>query len=102
MRPETTLALNGTRHERVRQHLFPGDGLEAAAILLCARTPGPRLRLVVRDAILVPHAACRRRERNAITWPGDFIERDRSGRTGRIGDHPNPLSSRRAFRVLRN
>ncbi len=74
MRPETTLALGGPSHERVRRHLFPGDGLEAAAILLCARAPGPRLRLVVREAILVPHSACRRRERDAITWTGDFIE----------------------------
>jgi len=29
------LAFAGTQHEQLRAHLFPGDGLEAAAVLLC-------------------------------------------------------------------
>lgn len=74
MRPETTLAFDGAMHARVRRHLFPHDGLEAAAVLICARTPGPRLRLLVRAALLVPYAACKRRERDAITWPGEYLE----------------------------
>ena len=74
MMPDTTLALAGIQHDEARRHLFPGDGCEAAAILLCARTPGPRLRLVARTMILVPHDACARRERNAITWPGAYLE----------------------------
>lgn len=81
MIPETTLALGGRLHEEVRAHLFPGDGLEAAAILLCTRTPGPRRRLLAREALFVPYAACGRRERDAITWPGAFLEEalDRAG-----------------------
>jgi ThiF family/Prokaryotic homologs of the JAB domain len=74
MMPAATLALSGVFHDRLRAHLFPGDGLEAAAILTCARTPGPRLRLVAREIVLVPYAACARRERDAITWPGTCIE----------------------------
>lgn len=74
MIPETTLALSGVLHERIQAHLFPGDGLEAAAILLCARTPGPRLRLLVRDVVLIPHEASQRRERDVITWPGAYME----------------------------
>ncbi len=74
MIPETTLALLGDLHEEVRAHLFPGDGLEAAAILLCARTPEPRLRLLAREAVLVPYTACGRRERDAVTWPGLYLE----------------------------
>ena len=70
----TTLALAGTSHARLRQHLFPGDGLEAAAILLCTRTPGPRLRLLVRDFILVPYGACASRRRDRIVWPGRYLE----------------------------
>ncbi len=34
MRPVTTLALAGTTHEALKRHLFPGEGLEAAALLL--------------------------------------------------------------------
>lgn len=74
MIPETTLAFDGATHARVRSHLFPGDGCEAAAILLCARTPAPRRRLLVRDALLVPYADCARREPDRITWPGRWIE----------------------------
>lgn len=75
MIPETTLALAGTHHEQLRSHLFPADGLEAAAILVCTRTPGPRLRFLVRDVIFVPYSACSRRTREAITWPGEYVEK---------------------------
>ena len=68
------MAFSGVLHAEVKNHLFPGDGLEAAAILICTRTPGPRGRLLVRDAILVPHIACKSRERDAITWPGEYLE----------------------------
>lgn len=74
MKPAATLTLAASLHAQVREHLFPGDGLEAAAILLCSRTPGPRLRLLVREVILVPHKACSRRMPDALTWPGEFIE----------------------------
>ena len=74
MIPETTLAFDGAVHGELRRHLFPQDGLEAAALLVCTRTPGPRCRLLVRDVIFVPHAACKRRERDAITWPGEYLE----------------------------
>jgi len=74
MIPETTLAFTGILHEETRKHLFPPDSLEAAAILLCARTPEPRRRFLVREALFIPHAACGRRERDAITWPGTYLE----------------------------
>jgi hypothetical protein len=69
-----TLAFAGIQHERLRAHLFPGDGLEAAAILLCSRSAPPRIRLLVRDIILVPHEACITRRADSLTWPGHYIE----------------------------
>jgi hypothetical protein len=74
MMPTSTLSFAGISHEQLKHHLFPGDGLEAAALLLCTRTPGPRLRLLVREVLPVPYAACSLRERDRITWPGEFIE----------------------------
>lgn len=74
MTPRTTLSIAGVQHSMLHDHLFPSDGREAAAILLCALTPGPRFKLVVRDVLLVPHAECARRERDAITWPGAYLE----------------------------
>lgn len=74
MNAPRVLAFAGIQHEQLRAHLFPGDGLEAAAVLLCSRANGPRVRLLVRDMILVPHAACSVRHSNFITWPGVYVE----------------------------
>jgi len=75
MTPHVTLAMAGLHHDAARRHLFPGDGLEAAAILLCARGPGSRSRYVVRDIIPVPHGECGVRETDRVSWPGTWIER---------------------------
>lgn len=75
MIPATTLALGGTLHKQVRNHLFPGDGLEAAGILLCARTPAPRDRLIARHFIPIPYQACSLRQPDAVCWPGLYLER---------------------------
>ncbi|MDM9627861.1 ThiF family adenylyltransferase [Rhizobium sp. S152] len=73
MMPERTLAMAGITHAALKQHLL-ADGNEAAAILICARSPGPRHRLVVRRSILVPHDACAVRKPDYIVWPGAYIE----------------------------
>ncbi|WP_379878714.1 ThiF family adenylyltransferase [Lacibacterium aquatile] len=70
---ETTLTFTGHDHVRVREHLYPGDGCEAAAVLICTRTLGPRLRLLVQEVLLVPHAECSRREPDRLTWPGRWL-----------------------------
>lgn len=75
MTPPVTLALAGVQHAALREHLFPGDGLEAAAILLCARGPGPRERHVVREVLRVPHANCFERAPDFVSWPGAWVER---------------------------
>ncbi|GLE72492.1 MULTISPECIES: ThiF family adenylyltransferase [Pseudomonas] len=58
----------------LREHLFPGDGKEAAAILICTRTPGSALKLLSKELILVPYDECALRQPHAITWPGDYLE----------------------------
>ena len=74
MNPPTNLTITNVDHRKLRDHLFPGDGLEAAAILLCARTPGPRVRLLVKEVLLVPHSACKERRSDYLVWPGSAIE----------------------------
>lgn len=74
MNPRTTLSLTAVAHARLFAHLFPGDGKEAAAILVCSHVPGPRLRILVRDVILVPHDECGERSDVSLTWPGAYIE----------------------------
>jgi hypothetical protein len=48
--------------------------LEAAALLLCARVDLRRTKLIVRDVLPVPHEACARRTRDALSWPGEYVE----------------------------
>ena len=66
---ETTLAMTAASHDVLMDYLFPGDGLEAAAILLCNRGAG-RLgqRLLVADIICPPYEVCQRRH-DAVLWP---------------------------------
>ncbi|MFL9977641.1 ThiF family adenylyltransferase [Paraburkholderia graminis] len=69
-----SLSMTDAQYQRMYQHLFPGDGLEAAAVLVCSRVPQPRLRLLVKDVVLVPYDECTVRERDQIVWPGGAIE----------------------------
>lgn len=70
----TSLVVSAPHHRTLVGHLFPGDGLEAASLLICRRVGWHRERYLVHDLILVPHSACGRRERDALSWPGEFAE----------------------------
>ncbi|UCU99248.1 ThiF family adenylyltransferase [Acidovorax radicis] len=73
MMPASCLTLTHEVYALARKHLFPGDGLEAAAILVCSRVAGPRTRLLAHDIVLVPHAECQRAA-DFLRWPGASIE----------------------------
>lgn len=68
-------AISGQHHGALKSHLFPGDGNEAVAFVLCgrARRPGFEL-LVAHDIVPIPHAACRVRTPHRVTWPGTAME----------------------------
>ncbi|AZD18773.1 ThiF family adenylyltransferase [Pseudomonas chlororaphis] len=74
MTAQSRLVLTEEIHTSLREHLFPGDGKEAAAILICTRSPGSTLKLLSKKLILVPYDECAVRQPNAITWPGDYLE----------------------------
>jgi ThiF family/Prokaryotic homologs of the JAB domain len=74
MMPGVTLSLPQKIHSQLAEHLFPGDGLEAAAVLVCTAVPGPRQRFLARDLVLVPHEKCERRAPDLLVWPGECIE----------------------------
>jgi len=69
-----TLSLPEAFHAQLRQHLFSGDGMESAAVLVCSKVPGDRLRLLARNLILVPHEECGYRDEVTLTWPSSYIE----------------------------
>ncbi len=70
----TALILPGALHNRLEAHLFPGDGREAAALILCAIVQGRRDKLLAQDFIAVPYDACTRRTPVSLTWPGEYVE----------------------------
>lgn len=74
MTAHSRLVLTEEIHTALREHLFPGDGKEAAAILICTRSPGAALKLLSKKVILVPHEECKVRKPDALTWPGEYLE----------------------------
>ena len=70
-----TLAFSGDQHTHLHRFLFPGDGLEAVALLLCSRRDGDRChRLVVREIHDIPYEHCTVRTATRVTWSPDYID----------------------------
>lgn len=100
MSASVTLALTGAQHARLEAHLFPGDGKEAAAIVLCGRRAGRhRHRLVVREVHLVPYEVCTRRAPDGISWPvewmDDLLDRATAEGWSVVKVHSHPADYRR-------
>jgi hypothetical protein len=69
-----SLRLTGTHYAQLRSHLFPGDGCEAVALLLCGRRAGENRHIfTVRKVVPIPYEVCDRRP-DRVTWPTDFID----------------------------
>tara|TARA_R110000850_G_scaffold42162_2_gene108465 strand:- start:1791 stop:3182 length:1392 start_codon:yes stop_codon:yes gene_type:complete len=70
----SSLTLTEVQHAELKRSLFPGDGYESAAILLC-RFNGPKNeRLIVSKIIRVPDEMCVKRTPMFICWPGRCME----------------------------
>jgi len=71
---EVTLSLTTMQHSFLQQHLFPGDDLEAAAILLCGHRAGKsRHRLIVHSVNPIPYDKCSVRTPYELTWDVEYI-----------------------------
>ena len=74
MTAPVTLSLSGDQHEHLKSFLFPGDGKEAVALLLCGRRAGNRRhRLVVHEIHGIPYDDCSERTATRVTWPPDYV-----------------------------
>lgn len=91
MKRKSTLVMAGVDHDALRDHLFPGDGKEAAAILVCTREQGRRLKYLVRSVVPVPYDACRR-EPDRLIWPTELLDEwlDQSEEVGLVLIHSHP------------
>lgn len=69
------LRLTHAQHQQLHAHLFPGDGKEAVAILLCGKRPGAsRHILTVREIHPVPYEQCLERTPTHVKWSTDIID----------------------------
>jgi len=91
-----SLSLSGNQHERLERLLFPGDGKESVALLLCGRRAGDRRhRLVVQEIHGVPEGHCSARTERLVTWSPDFaapmLEKaaDQGLSVVKVHSHPN-------------
>ncbi len=91
------LAMTEHRHKAIFNHLFPGDGFEVAAILLCNQGTGKQCqRLLVADVLSLPHRHSTRR-RDSLSWPfGEYLSPEKISDIDRrrqsivtIHSHPN-------------
>lgn len=68
-----TLAFSGDQHAHLKSFLFPGDGFEAVAVVLCGRRAGDRRqRLTACEVHGIPLDQCERTPFK-ITWNTDAI-----------------------------
>ena len=74
-----SLVLSESQHQRLSEHLHPGDGLESAAIILCHYGRGEgQLRLIANHFILIPADACEKRTSTRLIWPfADYLPPDK-------------------------
>jgi len=63
------IRMTGTQHEFLRRHLFPGDGNEAVALMLCGRlAEGDQHILCAYEIYPISHESCRERTPDRVTW----------------------------------
>lgn len=91
-----SLSLSGDQHDHLKSFLFPGDGKEAVALLLCGRRAGNRReRLVVQEIQGIPYDHCSERTATKVTWSPDYVAPmlDRAATEGLsvIKVHSHPL-----------
>lgn len=74
MTKDVSLRLTGRQHAELKTHLFPGDGKESVAVLVCGRRVGKeRHVLTARKVFLIPHGSCRTRTPYRVTWPTETM-----------------------------
>ena len=70
-----SVRMTSEQHSQLMSHLFPGDGCEAVALLLCGRREsGPRPVLVVRKVVPVPYESCSIRTPDRVQWSTDVLD----------------------------
>ena len=94
-----TVRMSQEHHVRLQEHLFPGDGKEAVALLLCGRRAGREHHVfTVQKVLPIPYDVCDRRV-DHVTWPTDSVDALVTEAYGRglavVKVHSHPVDYRR-------
>lgn len=75
MRQAFTLTMTDSQQRVLMNHLFPGDGKEAAAIGLCALSASEDpVRILVKEIVPVPIEVCTLRSPVTVEWPFAWLD----------------------------
>lgn len=98
-RPDIVFRLTAAQHEQIKRHLFPGDGKESVALILCGtHCSARRILLCAHRIIEIPADACIERSAVTVVWPTEphiqlFAEAARKGMAVlKIHSHPSGLA----------
>ena len=95
---ETSLVLKESTYKNLKEHLYPGNNLEFAAIMLCHYGQGKTgFRLMVKEVITISADKCNEQKSNYLSWafadymnPKKIEEIDKKGLSIiTIHSHPN-------------
>lgn len=95
-RPDYTFSLTQKQHDELRLHLFPDDGHEAVAFVLCGqRAGGDRHKLLAREIHLIPYAQYSEKTALRLRWSTELLPsllgkaEKKSWAVIKIHSHPN-------------
>jgi hypothetical protein len=73
VKTENILRLTRHQHRKLREHLFPGDGNEAVALVLCGRLNQESKHVLCGHSVhLIEHDKCKERTPQSVTWPTEL------------------------------
>lgn len=71
---KTLLRLSGRHYQELRSHLFPPDGNEAVAVILCGRLAGEAEHVLCSHQVIpIPHDVCTERTPLRVSWPTSLL-----------------------------
>ncbi len=69
-----SLAISGIHYQKLKTHLFPGDGNEAVAVALCGRKKlKNETKLLVHELIPIPYSECYERKPDVVNWSTNIL-----------------------------
>ena len=83
----SSLVLKESTFEALKKHLYPGDGLESAAIMLCHSGRGKdSYRLMVKEVMEIPSHEYQKQTSTYISWPfAKYMDAEKITRIDRDG-----------------